>query len=97
MAPLLASGNRWARLAALEVLADLSGSFLPEPGFECTALPDGSPCCTAEALRRSIAAYAPLLEALLNSPGAQPTEVEFATDILDALPPQPGCSGAEFT
>jgi hypothetical protein len=85
MAPLLTSESRWPRLAALEVLSDLCGSFLPEPGFESTTLADGSPCSTAGALRDVIGEFAPLLRMFLNSPAADAMEVELATHILDAL------------
>lgn len=85
LAPLLEGGQSWPRIAALEVLDDLTCSFEPEPGFESMTLSDGTLCSTEEALHRAIAGLEPLLQSIRNSDSFSREERELAEEILMVL------------
>lgn len=64
LASILSDGSPWAQLAALNVLIELTGSFVPEPGYEHYA---GS--SLAESIYSGVASMRPLMEHIAQEGG----------------------------
>jgi hypothetical protein len=69
---ILESGATWPKVAVLEALTDLTGSFIPELGYDC--LP-GTNRGTRETLYEAVVGLRDVLESLINIDSSDATRV----------------------
>lgn len=62
---MLVGGSESARVATLDILIDLVGSFAPEPGFETVLRPQGETGDVQVLLRQGVAAFATRIQSLV--------------------------------
>jgi hypothetical protein len=77
-------GGDWARIAVLDILIDLNGSFAPAPGFERIIGAPGDMRQLEDALHRETARLSPLVRAAFSA-GATKVERELAGELLGLL------------
>ena len=82
LAEILQGGGQWARIATLDILVDLSGSFEPESGFEMVASPTGERSQLRALLQQGIAGLSPQIQSVATSNGAGQRERELAAELL---------------
>jgi hypothetical protein len=78
LASVLSDGSSWAQLATLNVLIELTGSFVPEPGYERFAGSD-----LAKSLYSGVVSMRPLIEHIAEENGvASPVARDLLEQIL---------------
>jgi len=82
---ILQGGGEWARIATLDILVDLSGSFAPESGFEMVVSPTGERSALRVLLQQGIAGLSAQIRAFAMSDTAGQRERELASELLNCL------------
>jgi hypothetical protein len=85
LAEILEGGGPWARIATLDILVDLIGSFEPESGFEMVVSPTGDRSRLRVLLRQGIARLSPQIRSIASSDTAGQQERELAAELLTYL------------
>jgi len=82
---ILECGGNWARIAALDILIDLSASFEPEPGFEIVTTSSGEPMELSNLLRERTADLRGVVRKIAAGGAAGDRERALAMELLNYL------------
>lgn len=79
---MLADDNIWARRVALDLLIDLSHTFVPDPQHYTMLLPDGTTADTETVLHEVVRSLRSEVSRVVSNPRSEKDEVAMAAELL---------------